>query len=182
MLALIATIGHIMTGIGTVILVVLIVKTLHHMKAATKFTEIQTNYKFRPWVGPTGSIRQIDEDDNNIKFEITLKNYGDLPAASVIVRFIVSNEKIMRENLASEQNTFNLGPILPNMEKHYWLYVSKRTMQNALDSNDTVRTGVYFEYESTGTKNGYGMISELNPKTKVFVHKEMWVDAPFFAI
>lgn len=57
-LSLIATMGHLMTGIGTVVLVVLIVKTLKHMEIATRFTEIQTNYKFRPWIGPSNTIKR----------------------------------------------------------------------------------------------------------------------------
>jgi len=37
---------------------------------------------------------------------------------------------------------------------------------------------MYFQYENLGKINGYGMISELNPETKGFAHREMWVDTP----
>lgn len=177
MLNFIATIGHIMTGIGTVVLVVLIVKTLHHMKTATRFTEVQTNYKFRPWVGPANSIREIDGSDGSLRFEITLKNFGDLPAHRVIVRSVVSGEKISREQVKSENaKTFDIGPLLPNMEKHYWLYVDKKMFDDALASKKMIQTAMYFDYEHIGHKNGYGMTSELNPETKKFVHRDMWVD------
>lgn len=177
LLTLIATIGHIMTGIGTVVLVVLIIKTLKHMQIATKFTEIQTNYKFRPWVGPSSTIREIDGSDKDSKFEITLKNYGDLPAPCVIVMSVVSENQITRDQLKSKNvNTFNIGPMLPNMEKHYWLSISKEMLENAIAAKKPIHTAVYFEYENIGQKNGYGMISELNPNTKSFIHKDMWVD------
>jgi hypothetical protein len=183
-LALIATMGHLMTGIGTVILVILIVKTLNHMKVATRFTEIQTNYKFRPWIGPSNAIKEIDGDEKNNRFEIMLKNFGDLPAPSVNVISLISEFPIIREqiipNVNSLKNTFvfNIGPMLPNMEKRYWLYVSKDFLNKALDAKKMIHTAMYFQYENLEKKNGYGMISELNPVTKSFTHKEMWVDTP----
>ena len=183
-LALIATLGHLMTGIGTVILVILIIKTLRHMEIATKFTEIQTNYKFRPWIGPSNTIKEIEGDEKNMRFEILLKNFGDLPAASVTVVSIVSENQITREQISgdgppsSSAHVFNIGPMLPNMEKRYWLYVNKELMKNSIDSNKIIHTGLYFTYENLKKKNGYGMISELNPQTRSFVHKNMWVDTP----
>ena len=183
-LALIATLGHLMTGIGTVILVILIIKTLRHMEIATKFTEIQTNYKFRPWIGPSNTIKEIEGDEKNMRFEILLKNFGDLPAASVTVVSIVSENQITREQVGgdgpapSNAHVFNIGPMLPNMEKRYWLYVNRELLKNSIDSNKIIHTGLYFTYENLKKKNGYGMISELNPQTRSFVHKNMWVDTP----
>ena len=183
-LALIATMGHLMTGIGTVILVILIVKTLKHMEIATRSTEIQTNYKFRPWIGPSNTIKEIEGDGKNTRFEILLKNFGDLPAASVTVIAIASETEISREHITSDNpdsknvHVFNIGPMLPNMEKRYWLYVNNDLIKNSIDSKKMIHTGMYFMYVNLGIKNGYGMISELNPQTKSFVHKDMWVDTP----
>jgi hypothetical protein len=178
-LALIATMGHIMTGIGTIVLVILIIKTLKHMRVASRFTEIQTNYKFRPWIGPSNIIKEIEGNEKNNRFEIALKNYGDLPAPSVIVKSIVSESKITKEQLTSNNtNVFNLGPMLPNMEKRYWLYVDRNLIKNALATKNVIHTAMYFQYENLGKINGYGMISELNPETRSFAHKEMWVDTP----
>lgn len=183
-LSLIATMGHLMTGIGTVILVILIVKTLKHMEIATRFTEVQTNYKFRPWIGPSNTIKEIEGDEKNSRFEILLKNFGDLPAASVTIIAIVSETGISREQISSdtpvskEIHVFNIGPMLPNMEKRYWLYVSNELIKNSIESKKIIHTGMYFRYENLNVKNGYGMISELNPQTKSFVHKDMWVDTP----
>lgn len=182
-LALIATMGHLMTGIGTIVLVILIVKTLRHMKIATRFAEIQTEYKFRPWIGPSNTIKEIDGDEKNIRFEIMLKNFGDLPAPSVIVKSMIGDSQITREQITSNQDgsnahVFNIGPMLPSMEKRYWLYVSKDLLTNSLASKKIIHTAMYFRYENAKKTNGYGMISELNPQTKSFVHKEMWVDTP----
>jgi hypothetical protein len=182
-LALIATMGHLMTGIGTIVLVILLVKTLQHMKIATRFAEIQTEYKFRPWIGPSNAIKEIDGDEKNIRFEIMLKNFGDLPAPSVIVVSMISETQITREQITSKQDgtnahVFNIGPMLPNMEKRYWLYVNKDLMTNSLASKNLIHTAMYFRYENVKKTNGYGMISELNPQTRGFVHKEMWVDTP----
>jgi hypothetical protein len=178
-LALIATMGHLMTGVGTVVLVILIIKTLKHMEVATRFTEVQTNYKFRPWVGPSNTIKEIDGDGKNNRFEIMLKNFGDLPAPSVTVKSIVSESQITRDQLNSKNiNMFNIGPMLPNMEKRYWLFVDSDLVKNALASKKIIHTAMYFQYENLGKVNGYGMISELNPETKGFVHKEMWADTP----
>ena len=173
-----------MTGIGTIVLVILIVKTLKHMKIATRFTEIQTNYKFRPWIGPANTIREIEGDGNNTRFEILLKNFGDLPAASVTVIAVASENKISREQITCDNpvleniHVFNIGPMLPNMEKRYWLYVNNALIKNSIDSKKIIHTGMYFRYENLNIKNGYGMISELNPQTKSFVHKDMWTDTP----
>lgn len=178
-LALIATIGHIMTGIGTVVLVILIVKTLKHMEIATRFTEIQTNFKFRPWIGPTGAVKEIENNELNKKFAIIVKNYGDLPARNVTVISIVSENEITREQLSSKKsNMFSLGPMLPTMEKQYWLFVDKDLFKSKLEAKKPIHTAMYFQYDNLGQKNGYGMISELNPETMIFVHKDMWVDIP----
>ncbi|HMK32788.1 MAG TPA: hypothetical protein VK431_04095, partial [Nitrosopumilaceae archaeon] len=129
--------------------------------------------------GPSNTIKEIEGDAKNNRFEIMLKNFGDLPAASVTVKSIVSENKITRDQLNSKNiNVFNIGPMLPNMEKRYWLFVDSNLVKNAIASKKIIYTAMYFQYENLDKINGYGMISELNPETKCFVHKEMWVDAP----
>ena len=125
-----------------------------------------------------------DDDEKNNRFEIMLKNFGDLPASNVTVTSLISDSLITRDQIVpstgSSKDTFvfNIGPMLPDMEKRYWLYVRKNLFNDALDSKKIIYTGMYFEYENLKKKNGYGMISELNPVTKNFTHKEMWVDTP----
>jgi hypothetical protein len=180
---MIATMGHLMTGVGTVVLVILIIKTLKHMEIATRFAQIQTDYKFRPWIGPSNTIKEIEPDGKNSRFEILLKNYGDLPAPSVTIVSLISESNISREQIKNENpdlkaHIFNIGPMLPNMEKRYWLYVSNDLINSSCESKKIIHAGMYFKYDNMRKKNGYGMISELNPQTKSFVHKDMWVDTP----
>ena len=71
---------------------------------------------------------------------------------------------------------FVLGPLLPNMEKRYWIFIDSSEMQQAKESRSELYTYIHFSYEFHGGTSGYGMISQLDPKTGIFIHKEMWVD------
>lgn len=149
------------------------------MDIATKLTEIQMQFKFRPWIGPSSFIREIEGDEKNYRFEITIKNFGDLPSANVIVMSKVDPNQLTREELKSTSSfAFNIGPLLPGMEKRYWLHIDRELVKNFLASKKIIHTGIYFGYDVAKQKNGYGIISEFNPETKNFVHKEMWADTP----
>ena len=74
--------------------------------------------------------------------------------------------------------TFNLGPMLPNMEKHYWVFIDKELVKKAKEGTEKIYSALYFEYPVSGGKSGYGMISEYNPVNDGFIHKEMWVESP----
>ena len=78
--------------------------------------------------------------------------------------------------IASKFDKFTLGPLLPNMEKHYWLSLDSALLQKVKDDNSQFFTMVYFSYEFSGGKAGYGMISQFDAKTGTFLHKDMWVD------
>ena len=69
-----------------------------------------------------------------------------------------------------------LGPLLPNMEKRYWIFIDSDLIQKGKSGTSQLYTFVYFSYEFEGGKSSYGMISEYNPRTGIFVHKDMWVD------
>lgn len=168
-----------MTGVGTIALSVLLYKSFRHLEAATKATEIQTEFKFRPWIGPTGLIRDISQEDNKKRFEITIKNFGDLPANEVIVSSIIKNEKITKNELKTQKNLrISLGPVLPNMEKRYWLDIDNNIIQKAKESNQKISTGILFEYPLSFGKSEYGLISEVSTDSFNFVHTEMWVSSP----
>jgi hypothetical protein len=62
------------------------------------------------------------------------------------------------------------------MEKHYWLSLDSALLQKVKDDNSQLFTMVYFSYEFSGGKAGYGMISQFDAKTGTFLHKDMWVD------
>ncbi|HKX81847.1 MAG TPA: hypothetical protein VJL54_06290, partial [Nitrososphaera sp.] len=69
-----------------------------------------------------------------------------------------------------------LGPLLPNMEKKYWVFVDSATMQSVKAGSAPLYTLMNFSYEYEGGVSSYGMISQYDPKSNVFIHKDMWVD------
>ena len=174
-----ATVGHLMTGFGTLFAVVLLFRTLKHLEASTRVAIIQTEFKFRPWVGPTGVIREANSNQEKKQFDIIIKNFGDLPASNVTVYSIVKSSKISRDDIRAETATkVDLGPVLPNMEKRFWLDIANEIIDGARQTNSSVWSGVVFEYPLPFGKSEYGLISEIDPETFLFVHKDMWVKSP----
>jgi len=51
------------------------------------------------------------------QFSITIKNFGDLPANFVKAKSIVDTKPLTKESLKQPLSEFNLGPLLPHMEK-----------------------------------------------------------------
>ncbi len=45
-----------------------------------------------------------------------------------------------------------------------------------LEASEKLFTILYFEYEGSVVKSGYGMISGYNPSTGNFTHRDMWTD------
>jgi hypothetical protein len=82
----------------------------------------------------------------------------------------------MSSDDSSKVDKFTLGPLLPNMEKHYWLSLDSSLIEKVRDGNSQLFTTVYFSYEFSGGKAGYGMISQFDTKSGTFLHKDMWVD------
>jgi len=172
------TLAHWTTGIATAILAVFLFKTFKHMEAVTKMTTIETEYRLRPWIGPTGPIKKMEKSINDdCQFDIAIKNYGELAASSVIAKFVKSTEPLTRESFESNNvNSFDLGPVMPTMEKHYWFFIDSETWKKADAGLTPLYTALYFEYIHAGKKSGYGMLSEYSPSTKNFVHRDMWID------
>ena len=133
----------------------------------------------RPWVGPISGIQRIDSSINgSVQFSITIKNFGDLPASGVKAKSIVSTKPLSKESLKEPLSEFNLGPLLPHMEKSYWFFVDNSMWDEISNGNVPMSVAIYFEYPSVNGSNGYGMISEYNKNNQTFVHKEMWIDYP----
>lgn len=168
------------TAIATIALVFLLYRTIKQMEATVHLSRVQTEYRFRPWVGPSNSINESEKSINGKRqFEIGIKNYGEIPAEYVNAYFKLSNSFLSKNDIKiKDLECFNLGPLLPNMEKHYWFFIDSELLQKAKDGAFKFFTIIYFEYPVSGGKSGYGMISEYNPKTNEFIHKEMWVDTP----
>jgi len=177
-LEVIVGIAHWATGIGTVVLAVALIRTFKHMAAVTKMTSLETEYRLRPWIGPTGTITKMEKSiSDDCQFDIAIKNYGELPATSVIAKFVKSDKPLTRESFQSgDVNSFDLGPVMPTMEKHYWFFIDSEAWKKADDGSESLYTGLYFEYEHSGKKSGYGMLSEYSSSAKNFIHKDMWID------
>jgi hypothetical protein len=177
-LAELSQITSIATAVGTLALVVLFWMALKHMEETTKLSKIQLTHRFRPWVGPVTGIEQMSEADGRKQFAISLKNYGEIPTSNMIAMFSTKNELPKKESVKTGNGatSFNLGPLLPNMEKRYWFFVESDQIQKAKKGETQIYITLYFSYDHLEGKSGYGMISEFDSKTDMFVHKEMWVD------
>ncbi len=171
-------IAHWLTGIGTVVLAVALIRTFKHMEAVTKMSAIETEYRLRPWIAPTSPIKKVEKSiSDDCQFDITIKNYGELPANAVIAKFVNSSKPLSRESFQSNNvNSYDLGPVMPTMEKHYWFFIDSETWKKADSGLEPLYTGLYFEYTHAEKKSGYGMLSEYNSTTKNFVHKDMWIE------
>ncbi len=169
-------IGTLATAVATIVLVFLLWRTVKQVEATVKLSKVQTEFRFRPWIGPVNKIQLIEEEEGKTKFDVTLKNYGELPSTYLKASFKIDTEPINKEKFNSEQNDkFNLGPMLPNMEKHYWFFIDSELLQKAKNEKTKIFIALNFEYPTPDGASGYGMISEFSPKTNNFIHKDMWV-------
>jgi len=171
-------VAHWLTGIGTVVLAVALIRTFKHMATVTKMTSIETEYRLRPWIAPTGPIKKMEKSINDdCQFDVAIKNYGELAASSVTAKFVKSTKPLTRESFQSNDvASYDLGPVMPTMEKHYWFFIDSETWKKADSGLEPLYTGLYFEYTHAEKKSGYGMLSEYSSATKNFVHKDMWID------
>ena len=172
------TLAHWTTGVATVVLAIALIRTFHHMQAVTKMTTLETEYRLRPWIAPTGPIKKMEKSiSDDCQFDITIKNYGEIAANAVTAKFVKSTEPFTRESLQSNNvNSYDLGPVMPTMEKHFWFFIDSETWKKVKIGTEKLFTILYFEYSHAGKKSGYGMISEYNSSTGNFVHRDMWID------
>ena len=168
--------GILGTAIATIALCFLIWRTVIQLQATVDVSKIQTNYRFRPWVGPEGLKANGAKGDKQ-KFDLTVRNYGEVPATNVIVTFALDTKLLGRQDIRSKKlHDFDLGPLLPGMEKHYWFYIDSDLIDKARNGQETIFIGIYLDYPLADKRSGYGMISEFVPETSNFVHREMWID------
>jgi hypothetical protein len=174
------------TLIVEAIIVVLLYRTVKDYAEVAKLSRIEVKQRFRPWIGPsTGKIEFVSSTDGKEQYSIAIKNFGEIAATNVVAMSIKGNEMpststrdilSMSSDDSSKVDKFTLGPLLPNMEKHYWLSLDSSLIEKVRDGNSQLFTTVYFSYEFSGGKAGYGMISQFDTKTGTFLHKDMWVD------
>ncbi len=176
-LTVIGQVGSIGTAIGTIALVILFWKTIQQLEETVKLSRIQANYRFRPWVGPVGNIELLSTADGKHQFSITVKNYGEIPSSDVKAKYNMSSSPINKDVLKSDKvNTFNLGPLLPNMEKRYWFFIDSNLIQKVGTGDAQVFIILYFPYEHLGGISGYGTLSRYDSTKNAFIHTDMWID------
>lgn len=171
-------VAHWLTGVGTIVLAIALIRTFKHMEAVTQMTSIETEYRLRPWIAPIGPIKKMEKSINDdCQFDITIKNFGELAASGVTAKFVKSNEPLTRESFQSNNaRSYELGPLMPTMEKHYWFFIDSEVWEKADSGSEPLHTGLYFEYNTADKKSGYGMLSEYSSTAKNFIHKDMWID------
>jgi hypothetical protein len=163
------------------IVIILLWKTVKDFSELAKVSKLQTEVRFRPWVGPSGGFELLREDDAKKQYSIAMKNFGEVPASNVIVTCTISDTKPdksnpMNNSKSNGNNQFQIGPLLPGMEKRYWIFIENERFRKTMEGASNIFIFIYFSYVYSGGKSGYGMISQLDNKTNNFVHKEMWID------
>jgi hypothetical protein len=171
------------------IIVILLYKTVRDYAEVAKLSRVEVKQRFRPWIGPsTGIVEFIRSTDGKEQYTIAIKNFGEIAATNVVAMSAKGNEMpssrdiLIKPPPSSSSNNndnvdkFTLGPLLPNMEKRYSLFLDCVLMQKVREGNSHLFTTVYFSYEFSGGRAGYGMISQFDTKTGTFIHKDMWVD------
>ncbi len=164
------------------LIVLLLIKTVKDYAEVARVSRLQTTQRFRPWIGPSSGIDFMKELDGKHQFAVTIKNFGEIPSTNVIAYSRIGAELPNRELVKATKgnpiklDSFVLGPLLPYMEKKYWIFLDAAMMQQVKEGDSQLYTLIYFSYEYEGGKSGYGMISHYNPKSNIFVHKDMWID------
>lgn len=161
--------------------ILLLWKTVKDFAELAKVSKLQTEVRFRPWVGPNGGYELMREDDAKKQYAIAMKNFGEIPASNVIVTCTITDTKPNKSNPMNNSknngnNQFQIGPLLPGMEKRYWVFIENERFRKTMEGASNIFIFIYFSYVYSGGESGYGMISQLDNKTNNFVHKEMWID------
>src|SRR6476660_6963068 len=146
-----------LAGIAEIAIVFLLWKTVKDFAELAKVSKLQTEVRFRPWVGPSGNIQHIGDDteSNKKQFAITIKNFGEVPSTGVTAMSICSDTLPERDLLKSPKiDKFNLGPLLPNMEKKYWIFLESALMDKTERGTSDLFVVIYFAYEFLGGKSG----------------------------
>ena len=161
--------------------ILLLWKTVKDFAELAKVSKLQTEVRFRPWVGPNGGFELLREDDGKKQYSIAMKNFGEVPASNVIVTCTISDKmpdktSPMNSPKSNDNSQFQIGPLLPGMEKRYWIFIENERFRKTMEGASNIFIFIYFSYVYSGGKSGYGMISQLDNKTNNFVHKEMWID------
>jgi hypothetical protein len=169
----------VIAGVAEIAIVFLLWKTVKDFAELAKVSKLQTEVRFRPWIGPSGNIQHVRDDTENKKkqYAISIKNFGEVPSTAVTATSVCSESLPNRESLKlPNAERFNLGPLLPNMEKRYWIFLDTALMENAQEGTSSLFVVISFSYEFPGGKSAYGMVSQYDRKSGSFIHKDMWLE------
>jgi hypothetical protein len=171
----------VLSGMAQIAIVFLLWRTVKDFGETGKVSKIQLEHRFRPWIGPSSGIEYVRKDNGQHQYAITVKNYGQIPASKVTALFTIKKDampsrEILLNSSDSSIDKFNLGPLLPFMEKRYWIFIDSEMIQKSKEDKGQIFIALYFAYEYSKEQSGYGMISYLDTNTDIFVHKEMWID------
>lgn len=79
-------------------------------------------------------VREYDKK----QYSITLKNFGEIPSAKVVARSTFSNSALTRDVLdKGDVHEFDLGPLLPNIEKRYWILINSDIIERTIQGTDS---------------------------------------------
>src|SRR6267143_6673321 len=96
-LAELEQIATVIEAFATIALVFFLWYTVRQMGHTVNLPRIQAEYQLRPWIGPQSSIKLLGHNsDGKYQFDISIKNYGELPSLDVIVSYKVKNKIIPR--------------------------------------------------------------------------------------
>jgi len=161
--------------------VILLWKTVKDFAELAKVSKLQTEVRFRPWIGPSGGFEFLRDNNDKKQYSIAMKNFGEVPASNVIVTSTISDTKLDKVSVIGNSkqygaSEFQIGPLLPGMEKRYWIFIENEHYKKTIEGASNLFVFIYFSYFYSGGQSGYGMISQLDSKTNNFVHREMWID------
>ena len=69
---LLTVIGSLGTAIATIVLVILLWKTIQQFETTAKLSTVQMEFRFRPWIGPVNSIKPMGEANGKSQFDVAM--------------------------------------------------------------------------------------------------------------
>ena len=88
-------VASVIEAFATIALVFLLWHTVKQITHTVNLHRIQAEYHLRPWIGPQSSIKLLNQNaDGRYQFDISIKNYGELPSLDVIVSYKLKNKLI----------------------------------------------------------------------------------------
>ena len=177
---LVIAIGGILSAIAVIAIAIFAIISANTSKTLAASTQSQTSIlqrqfdsEYRPWLG-AHKIGFLDGANRKEKI-FEYKNYGKLPARSVIERWQVSEKQIDPKNLDKEKMTIYEGSItFPNQERQFGFSFSDEQISKLNKKEfSSLFVHIIIEYNyANGIKGEYGIIAEFFLDGSVYIRKE----------